>query len=110
MENKIPKEIFFSKYLTAFLGKERVIQTEIRCEGGVNDIKYISEEYVNEILAEKDKEIEELKEKYYSEGYDFGYEEARFNYDQDNDEWINLFKNNSKEEILELLIGHKFPL
>lgn len=28
----------------------------------------------------------------------------------DREEWINLFKNNSKEEILELLIKHKFPL
>jgi hypothetical protein len=28
----------------------------------------------------------------------------------DREEWINLFKNNSKEEILELLIDHKFPL
>jgi len=28
----------------------------------------------------------------------------------DREEWINLFKNNSKEEILELLIYHKFPL
>ena len=26
------------------------------------------------------------------------------------EEWINLFKNNSKEEILELLIDTKFPL
>ena len=28
----------------------------------------------------------------------------------DKEEWINLFNNNSKEEILELLIGCKFPL
>lgn len=28
----------------------------------------------------------------------------------DREEWINLFKNNSKEEILEMLIDHKFPL
>ena len=28
----------------------------------------------------------------------------------DREEWINLFKNNSKEEILEMLIDYKFPL
>jgi len=28
----------------------------------------------------------------------------------DKDEWINLFKNNSKEEILKYLIDYKFPL
>lgn len=28
----------------------------------------------------------------------------------DREEWINLFKNNSKEEILELLLPYKFPL
>lgn len=61
MSNKAPTAIYFSKYMTAFLGKERVIQTEIRCVGNENDIKYLSEEYVNEILAEKDREIEEMR-------------------------------------------------
>jgi hypothetical protein len=28
----------------------------------------------------------------------------------DREEWINFFKNNSKEEILEYLINYKFPL
>ena len=28
----------------------------------------------------------------------------------DSQKWVNLFKNNSKEEILELLINCKFPL
>ena len=28
----------------------------------------------------------------------------------DREKWVNLFKNNSKEEILELLINCKFPL
>jgi len=41
-----------------------------------------------EEMIEQDKEIKEL----------------------DKEEWINLFKNNSKEEILERLIEHKFPL
>ena len=29
--------------------------------------------------------------------------------EKDREEWINLFKNNSKEEILEMLIDYKFP-
>lgn len=47
--------------MTAFLGKERVVQIEIRCVGNEDDIKYLSEEFVNEMLADKDKEIERLK-------------------------------------------------
>jgi hypothetical protein len=30
--------------------------------------------------------------------------------DLDKEEWVNLFKNNSKQEILEYLINYKFPL
>lgn len=41
-----------------------------------------------EQIFNKAKQLEaEQKEKYYSEGYDFGCAESRFNYDQDNDEW-----------------------
>ena len=49
---KAPKEIYFSKFMTAFLWKERVMQTEIRCVGNEDDIKYLSEEYHNHIVEE----------------------------------------------------------